>query len=190
MNFSTISFILLYLKDNFYYLHLMKYNFYYSAAHDAYHFGMENNGIGVFKDEKDGRCKDGACWFANIVFFDHDIWGIGPYNTMEEAQAASILYYEGRVNDYGADYGIKLSEYLGFALELGNFLDENPKMKVFGALTHAVTKMKKGQRAIGLIQGDLDKYRDGFGEWEEPCKKLREILVRYNVIHENGRIVF
>jgi len=174
----------------------MEYTFNYSEAHGAFHFGLQNNGIGVFYDDSakrnDAIIHDGPGWYGNVVFFDCDILMFGPLPTFEEAKAEGIKIYEERVKQYGSDYGICLSEYLGFALELEDFLNKNSRFKVCGALTYAVTKMKKGQRAHGLIQGDLDKYgkSTGFGEWAEPTNILHEILVRNKVVDPNGRAIF
>jgi hypothetical protein len=167
----------------------MDYNFIWREEYEAFHFGCNNNGIGVFEDPHDGRATEETRWFANIVFFDHDIWGIGPFATMEEAKAEAITYWEGRVKEYGADYGIVMSDYLGFGLELEDLLRRHTILNVYGALKMAVKNMKAGKSARWLILGDHDKYRDGFMEFEIPCKELRKILVRYKVVDEDGRMI-
>ncbi len=160
----------------------MEYNFTYSGPHDAHLFGTNNNGIGVFFDP---HCEDGG-WCGNVAFYDHDILMFGPYKTMEEAKAVGIQIYEERVTKYGADYNIVLSEYLGFALELDSLLKTHSCMNVYGALKMAVCNMKMGKPAKALIMGDYDKYRDGFMEYEIPCLKLREILIRHNMVDKDG----
>jgi hypothetical protein len=166
----------------------MEYHFNYSENHDAYHFGTKNCGMGVFFDNNE---EFGAGYYANAVVPGDDIpiMGVGPFDTADEAKAEVIKEWERLMKLHGSERGIEFSEYLSLGLELDGLLEQFPNMQVFGALKVAVKNMKAGKSGRWMILTDMDKYRDGFMEYEEPCNKLREMLIRHKIIDTSGRMI-
>jgi hypothetical protein len=166
----------------------MEYHFTFVEIPGAYHFGTKSCGMGIFYDDN----KDfGAGYYGNAVVPGDDIpiVSVGPFDSLEKARAEVIKEWERLMKLHGSERGIEFSEYLSLGLELDGLLEQFPKMQVFGALKVAVKNMKAGKSGRWMILTDMDKYRDGFMEYEEPCNKLREMLIRHKIIDSSGRMI-